>query len=136
MTAHSSSRTSIARYVAGYAGVACASVSTVLLLYRPARRLRVALPLVWVGSGGLFASGLVEFGLSLVSGPVAAWSNPEVPQVYNGMLFGALLGGMALGFAALLAGVDRVHSSRWTVSGENAGKQTATYSAPSGPGVE
>ena len=27
-------------------------------------------------------------------------------------------------------------SSRWTVSGENAGRQTATYSAPSSPGVE
>ncbi|GAB3409273.1 hypothetical protein [Flindersiella endophytica] len=110
---------------------------TLLLFYRPARRLRIALPLLWVGSGGLFASGLVEFGLSLVSGPVtAAWQNPEAPQAYNGMLFGALLGGVALGFAALLAGVDRVYSSRWTVSGENAGKQTATYSAPSGPGVE
>lgn len=28
------------------------------------------------------------------------------------------------------------HSSRCTVFGENAGKQTATYSAPSSPGVE
>jgi hypothetical protein len=28
-----------------------------------------------------------------------------------------------------------VYSSRWTVSGEKAGRQTATYSAPSGPGV-
>lgn len=27
------------------------------------------------------------------------------------------------------------YSSRWTVVGENAGRQTATYSAPSGPGV-
>ena len=28
------------------------------------------------------------------------------------------------------------HSSRWTASGENAGRQTATYSAPPGSGVE
>ena len=27
------------------------------------------------------------------------------------------------------------YSSRWTVAGENAGRQTAMYSAPSGPGV-
>ena len=27
------------------------------------------------------------------------------------------------------------HSSRWTMSGENAGRQTATYSAPPGSGV-
>ena len=29
----------------------------------------------------------------------------------------------------------RSYSSRWTVAGENAGRQTATYSAPSGSGV-
>lgn len=116
-----------------------AVVGMALLVYRPERGQRVALPLLWVGSGGLFASGLVELGLSLVSGQVTAWSNPVAQPVYNGMLFGALLGGVALGFAGLLAAVDRVHpgySSRWTVSGENAGRQTATYSAPSGPGVE
>lgn len=27
------------------------------------------------------------------------------------------------------------YSSRWTVAGEKAGRQTARYSAPSGPGV-
>jgi hypothetical protein len=114
-----------------------AVAGTLLLLYRPVRRLRIALPFLWIGSGGLFAGGLVELGLSMVSGPVTGtWQQPESHQVYNGVLFGALLAGIALGFAALLAGVDRVYSSRWTVSGENAGRQTATYSAPSGPGVE
>lgn len=113
-----------------------AVASTVVLLYRPERRLRIALPVLWIGSGGLFATGLIEFGLGLTSGPVTAWENPETQAVYNGMNFGALLAGIALGFAALLAAADRAYSSRWTVSGENAGTHTATYSAPSAPGVE
>jgi hypothetical protein len=117
--------------------LALAAVAGVLVLaYRPDRSMRIALPALWVGAGGLFAAGLVEFGLGLTAGPVTAWENPETQAMYNGMNFLALLAGVALGFAALLAAVDRVHSSRWTVSGENAGRQTAMYSAPSGPGVE
>lgn len=104
-----------------------------VLLYRPERRLLVALPTLWIGSGALFATGLIELGLGLTSGPVTAWENPETQAAYNGMNFGALLAGIALGFAALLAAADRVYSSRWTVAGENAGTHTATYSAP---GVE
>jgi hypothetical protein len=116
-----------------------AVVGVLVVLYRPERSPRLALPALWVGSGGLFASGLVEFGLGLVSGPVTAWENPETQAAYNGMNFGALLAGVALGFAALLAAFDRVvysSPSRWTVPGENAGTHTAMYSAPSAPGVE
>ena len=36
----------------------------------------------------------------------------------------------------VLADVGHAHSSRCTVSGANAGRQTATYSAPSGSGEE
>ncbi len=38
----------------------------------------------------------------------------------------------ARGLGCCLVGYS---GSRWTVSGEKAGRQTATYSAPSGPGV-
>lgn len=114
-----------------------------LLHRRPARRSGRSMALAWTGTGMLFGSGVTDYGLGLLMRPTDVWRMPEAETVLAGVQFAELLAGVALGFAALLLAVDRAYApaagssgSRWTMSGPNAGRQTATYSAPSGPGVE